>query len=91
MVDEPAIAQQGLSTVDRGSSPAYPLGPETIRLASEMSARMLQGLIAVTPGEITTVWAAKVAVEMTFHVVNEIREYKLIDNKIVKTDTEVVV
>lgn len=61
-----------------------PLGPQLIYLTSDMAAKMLAGLIATTEKEWTPQEAAAVAVEMAIAVANEVRLYRLVDNKAVK-------
>lgn len=88
MPDGPPISQQAPPAVERGPSPSYPLNNEFMSLASDMAAKMLGGLIAVTPGEMTPQSAASIAVEMAMAVANEVRLYRLVDGKAVKITTE---
>lgn len=78
------LSESAPPAVERGPSPAYPLGPEFLALVSDMSARILAGTIATAQIEFTTQRAAELAVEMAVAVANEARLYRLVDNKAVK-------
>lgn len=80
----PISEQVLIPEVERGAPVGYPLGPEHVALAADMSARILAGVVAATPAEYTPQQAAVMAVEMAMHVFNEVRKYRLVDNKVVK-------
>lgn len=85
-VDGPPLSEQTPAAVDRGESPGYPLGPEFMAAITFNASQMLGGLIAATPVDWTPVMAAKVAVEMAVAVANEVRMYRIVDNKAVRME-----
>ena len=74
--------------IDRPSEPAppasYPLGAEFMELVSGMAATILAGTVAMARASLTPDAAAKLAVELSVRVANEIREYRLGGGRAVK-------
>lgn len=68
------------------SLPSYPLGSELMTLVSSMAATISQGLMATTGEVWTTNSAAACAVEMAIAIANEVREYRIVNNRAVKPD-----
>lgn len=66
----------------------YSLGPELLVQTQDMAARIAQGLIAMhcnmSKDDVSLERAASLAVEMAMHIANEVRLYRLVDNRAVK-------
>lgn len=84
MSDALPIAEQAQPIAERGEPPAHPLGADFMALTSQMAAIMLQNLIASSAAEISTQQAAEIAVELAMKIANEVREYRIVENRVVK-------
>jgi hypothetical protein len=63
---------------------SYPLSAEFISLVSGMAATILAGTVAMARADLTPDEAAKLAVELSVRVANEIREYRLVGGRAVR-------
>ena len=88
MSDGPPLSQEAPPAVDRGELPTYPLSPDFISRAEQMAAIMLQNLISTCGVDLSMEQAAEIAVRLAMNVANEVRRYRLVDNKVVRVADE---
>ena len=67
---------------------AHSLGPELLYRMEHMTALLAQNVVAQTMAatELTVEQVAALAAELAAAIANEVRRYKVVDNKMMKTD-----
>lgn len=88
MSDGPPLAQEAPPAVVRGEDPGAMLGAETLGHLQYMAATILAGSIALARADLDAEDAAKLAARMAVVVVNELREYRIVNNKAVRVAAE---